>query len=71
MQPQRPGTGRQRSISGNHEDFRGSSRPSAGAFLDVDNGDGMRRSNTTGRRIGEGLKRRFGSLRRNKNATDP
>ncbi|KAH7391413.1 hypothetical protein BKA64DRAFT_677519 [Cadophora sp. MPI-SDFR-AT-0126] len=71
MQPQRPGTGRQRSISGNHEDFRGSSRPSAGAFLDVDNGDGMRRSNTTGRRIGEGLKRRFGSLRRNKNATEP
>ncbi|KAH9220582.1 hypothetical protein DL95DRAFT_383074 [Leptodontidium sp. 2 PMI_412] len=71
MQPQRPAAGRQRSISGNHEDFRGSSRPSAGAFLDVDGGNEMRRSNTTGRRIGEGLKRRFGSLRRNKNATEP
>lgn len=32
---------------------------------------GMGRSNTTGRRVGEGLKRRFGSLRRSKkNATD-
>jgi len=27
---------------------------------------GMGRSNTTGRRVGEGLKRRFGSLRRSK-----
>ncbi|KAH7319329.1 hypothetical protein BKA65DRAFT_514345 [Rhexocercosporidium sp. MPI-PUGE-AT-0058] len=71
MQPQRPADGRQRSISGNHEDFRGSSRPSAGAFSSVDGGNEMRRSNTTGRRIGEGLKRRFGSLRRNKNATEP
>jgi hypothetical protein len=26
----------------------------------------MRRSNTTGRRVGEGLKKRFGSLRRSK-----
>lgn len=32
---------------------------------------GMGRSNTTGRRVGEGLKRRFGSLRRSKkNPTD-
>ncbi|KAL2063507.1 hypothetical protein VTL71DRAFT_5312 [Oculimacula yallundae] len=71
MQPQRrPGAGRQRSISGNHEDFRGSNRPSAGAFQSVDGGNQMQRSNTTGKRIGEGLKRRFGSLRRGKNASE-
>ncbi|CZT46939.1 uncharacterized protein RSE6_07453 [Rhynchosporium secalis] len=71
MQPQRPGAGRQRSVSGNHEDFRAYSRPSASAFQAVDGGgDQMQRSNTTGKRIGEGLKKRFGSLRRNKDTAE-
>lgn len=71
MQPrQRPAAGRQRSISGNHEDFRGSSRPSGSALRETDLGNDMKRSNTTGRRLGEGLKRRFGSLRRSKQPSE-
>ncbi|KAK2625565.1 hypothetical protein QTJ16_004877 [Diplocarpon rosae] len=71
MQPrQRPASGRQRSTSGNHEDFRGINRPSGTALRETDLGNDMRRSNTTGRRIGEGLKKRFGSLARIKHRSE-
>ncbi|CAL3972436.1 hypothetical protein PZA11_004445 [Diplocarpon coronariae] len=71
MQPrQRPASGRQRSTSGDHEDFRGINRPSGTALRETDLGNDMRRSNTTGRRIGEGLKKRFGDLRRIKHRSE-
>lgn len=53
---------RQRSASGNRADLVSKSALNAES--------GVSRSNTTGRRVGEGLKRRFGSLRRNKKTTD-
>lgn len=59
MQPQgRPGANRQRSISGSD------------VTLSSQQDSGIGRSNTTGRRVGEGLKRRFGSLRRNKKSDE-
>ncbi|TVY78386.1 hypothetical protein LSUE1_G006622, partial [Lachnellula suecica] len=72
MQPQsrlqpRPTTSRQR--SGNNADLGGPSKTMQ-RYSDFE-GD-MRRSNSTGQRIGDGLKKRFGSLRRSKkNTTEP
>jgi hypothetical protein len=62
MQPQNePLSSRQRSASGSHP----------GKGLNSSEFDGqVRRSNTTGRRVGEGLKRRFGSLRRTKKTSE-
>lgn len=58
MQPQgRPGANRQRSVSGSE------------VALSTQQDSGIGRSNTTGR-LGEGLKRRFGSLRRGKKSED-
>jgi len=58
MQPQRPGANRQRSVSGTD------------ATLNSQRDGEIGRSNTTGRRVGEGLKRRFGSLRRSKKSEE-
>ncbi len=43
---------------------------SALSYSGFEGGSGMRRSNTTGSRFGEGIKRRFGSLRRSLKASD-
>jgi hypothetical protein len=62
-----PEASRQRSASGSN-----AGRGTAAAFRmeGFGNGEGsVRRSHTTGRRVGEGLKKRFGSLRRGKNKT--
>jgi hypothetical protein len=61
---------RERSASGNNADLLGLSKATgSGTSYSEFEGD-MRRSNTTGRRVGEGirgdLKRRWGSLRRSK-----
>jgi len=62
MQPQSgPSSSRQRSASGSHHGNDINYSPSE---------DQVRRSNTTGRRVGEGLKRRFGSLRRSKKTSE-
>ena len=53
---------RQRSASGNRTDLVSKSSFNAES--------GLSRRNTTGRRVGEGLKKRFGSLRKNKKTTD-
>ncbi|PMD61394.1 uncharacterized protein K444DRAFT_611646 [Hyaloscypha bicolor E] len=62
MQPQNGSSAsRQRSASGSHP----------GNALNYSEFEGqVRRSNTTGRRVGEGLKRRFGSLRRSKKTSE-
>lgn len=58
-----PEASRQRSASGSRADI---SKPS-GSELRYSQFEGdMRRSNTTGRKVGEGLKKRFGTLRRMK-----
>lgn len=51
---------RQRSTSQNPE-----ASSSGAMYTDNANGD-LRRSNTTGKKLSEGLKRRFGSIRRKK-----
>lgn len=61
--PSASAASRQRSASGNRADLL-VGKPALNAE------SGMSRSNTTGRKVGEGLKRRFGSLRRNKKTTD-
>lgn len=58
---------RERSASGSHA--MGPNRPSSSALKYADFEGEMRRSHSTGRRVGEGLKRRFGSLRRTKKTT--
>lgn len=69
MQPQSP-MNRQRSASGSNVEPSSSGRPS-GSLLKYSEFEGeMQRSNTTGRRMGEGLKRRFGSLRRSKKTSE-
>lgn len=62
MQPQNgSSSSRQRSASGSHP----------GNDMNYSQFEGqVRRSNTTGRRVGEGLKRRFGSLRRSKKTSE-
>ncbi len=69
MQPHhRFGATRLRSASGTHAELMRSSsgKASGNAKKHSDHESDIRRSNTTGRRVGEGLKRRFGSLRRSK-----
>lgn len=67
MQPTRPSlkdgnvTVRQRSYSSSSHGTGPAGSPAPGATT---TSSGVRRSSTTGKRIGEGLKRRFGSLRR-------
>jgi hypothetical protein len=61
--PSAPAATRQRSASGNRADLLVSK-----SALNAESG--VSRSNTTGRRVGEGLKRRFGSLRRSKKTAD-
>ncbi|TVY38752.1 hypothetical protein LSUB1_G002664 [Lachnellula subtilissima] len=59
MQP----TSRQRSASGSGADLGGPGKP-AMKYVDFEND--MRRSHTTGRKVGDGLRKRFGSLRLHK-----
>lgn len=60
----RPGANRQRSVSNNNVPTTSKLSPNVSESVAHDSD--IRRSNTTGRRVGEGLKRRFGSLRRSK-----
>jgi len=60
----RPGASRQRSVSNTNVPTTSKLSPSVNES--VANDSDIRRSNTTGRRVGEGLKKRFGSLRRTK-----
>ncbi|KAF4635441.1 hypothetical protein G7Y89_g2653 [Cudoniella acicularis] len=72
MQPQnfRPSISRQRSASGTNADLVGVGKPSRNNMRYSDFEADVRRSNSTGGRLGEGLKRRFGSLRRSKKTVD-
>lgn len=60
----RPGANRQRSVSNTNVPTSQYLSPNTAESNGHDSE--IRRSNTTGRRLGEGLKRRLGSLRRNK-----
>ena len=60
----RPGANRQRSVSNNSVPTTTKLAPNVTETSGHESE--IRRSNTTGRRVGEGLKRRFGSLRRSK-----
>ncbi|KAF8865314.1 hypothetical protein BDZ45DRAFT_736426 [Acephala macrosclerotiorum] len=68
MQP-RSRPNRQRSTSTDAE-LMSAERPSGSALRSVGFGGDVRRHNSLGSRVGEGLKRRFGSLRRSKKATE-
>jgi len=71
MQPPKNkfGVSRQRRASGSHADM--SNDKSVKTVSDPSEFESdMRRSNTTGRRVGEGLKKRFGSLRKSKRTTE-
>lgn len=71
MQPQNgPSSSRQRSASGSNAEIISNGKPSGNAMKYSDFEGEVRRSNTTGRRVGEGLKRRFGSLRRSKKTSE-
>ena len=71
MQPrERPMSNRQRSVSGSNAEIPGPSKTTGNSMKDPNLESGMRRSNTTGRGVGEGLKRRFGSMRRSKKTTE-
>jgi len=72
MQPPSNGSSstRQRSVSGSNAELAGNAKPTGSALKYSEFEGEMRRSNTTGRRVGEGLKRRFGSLRRSKKTTE-
>jgi hypothetical protein len=66
MQPRsRQEGGHQRSVS----EINPCPGKPAGSSLKYEIENDMKRSNTTGRRMGEGLRKRFGSLRRSKNKT--
>ena len=70
MQPRRERLSRQRRASGTNADITLSGKATTAVMRHDDFGEGsMRRSNTTGRRVAEGLKRGFGSLRRRQNKT--
>ncbi|PQE29963.1 Pal1 cell morphology protein [Rutstroemia sp. NJR-2017a WRK4] len=62
MQTPRSNNSRQRSASGSHDTLGKSTANNSMSYVDFEGG--MRRSNSTGKKVGEGLKRRFGSLRR-------
>jgi hypothetical protein len=72
----RPQFNRLRSASGSNADVAGS-RPSGSALsaMRVSGVEGdagtIQRSNTTGKRVTDGLKRRFGSLRKNRRSEEP
>ncbi|KAH8679909.1 hypothetical protein BGZ60DRAFT_400926 [Tricladium varicosporioides] len=73
MKPQghlRPGSSRQRSASSNHAESLTVGRPTGNDVRYSGFEGDIQRSNTTGRRVGEGLKKRFGSLRRSKKTAD-
>jgi len=71
MQPQtRPDANRQRSASGTNEHLTGARQSTGNSLTYSQHENAMRRSNTTGGRLGEGLKKRFGSLRRSKKVAD-
>lgn len=61
---------RQRSVSGSNVDAdrAGSSKQTGRVLSYKDFENDMRRSNSTGSKLTEGLKRRFGSIRRGKKA---
>ncbi|TVY59526.1 hypothetical protein LCER1_G000144 [Lachnellula cervina] len=69
MQPQsrRPVTSRQRSASGTGADLGGPGKP-AMSYVDFENN--MQRSHSTGRKVSDGLRKRFGSLRLHKKHQD-
>lgn len=68
MQPRsRPEASRQRSASGSHAHLAPAGKGTASAIRYEEAEGSVRRSHTTGRKVGEGLKKRFGSLRRSKN----
>lgn len=65
----RPGHSRLRSTSGDNvnADRAGIAKPTGNSMRYVNlEEDEMQRSNSTGTKFGEGLKKRFGSLRRSK-----
>ncbi|TAQ87468.1 hypothetical protein B7494_g4199 [Chlorociboria aeruginascens] len=66
MQPGKASLGRQRSASGNHTDLVGEGKTTGNSMSYSDFEGGMHRSNTTGRKVGDTLRRKFGSLRRSK-----
>ncbi|KAG0651201.1 Pears and lemons 1 [Hyphodiscus hymeniophilus] len=67
MQPRNAGISRQRSASGSNADITPVGKGTAAAVTSEETGESsMQRSHTTGRKVGEGLKKRFGSLRRSK-----
>ena len=74
MQPQRlrrPGIPHQRSVSGNDvNDFSRNEQSTSSGVRRYESGFDMQRNNSTGRRVGEGLKKRFGSLRLGKKTTE-
>lgn len=71
MQPQnRPTSSRQRSASGSNSESVNPATASGSAPKNSQYQSEIRRSNTTGSKIGEGLKRRFGSLRRSKKTAE-
>ena len=70
MQPRsRPEASRQRSASGSQANYTpvSNGKGTASAIRYEEAEGSARRRDTTGRRVGEGLMKRFGSLRRNKN----
>jgi len=69
MQP-RSQLNRQRSASGSNAELTSADKPNGSSLRYSDFEGDMRRSNTTGRRMGEGLKKRFGSLRRSKKTAE-
>jgi hypothetical protein len=68
MQSRNPESSRQRSASGSYADAKIEGKATTSARQEEAESS-VKRSNTTGRRVGEGLKKRFGSLRRSKNKT--
>ncbi|CZR55293.1 uncharacterized protein PAC_05180 [Phialocephala subalpina] len=67
-----PGSGlnRRRSTSGTDAELMSAGRPSGSALRNAGFDGDVRRHNSMGSRVGEGLKRRFGSLRRSKKTTE-
>jgi hypothetical protein len=65
----KPEASHQRSASGSSADIGNGAKGTAVRLEQTEAEGSVRRSHTTGRRVGEGLKRRFGSLRRGKNKT--
>ena len=71
MQPQaRPTSTHLRSASGSRAELVTSGRTTGNTMNNAQYERSMQRSNTTGKKFGEGLKKRFGSLRRSKNTEE-